>query len=64
MSQKPFTNQWGSPRGYNSIIVTKHQGWAQCFPFPKGLSHTGLQIRRALSQLRTAEYAALLIVIQ
>lgn len=58
------TNWWGSPMGYDSIIVTKHQGCAQCFPFPKRLSHTGLQIQRALGQLRAAEYAALLIVIQ
>lgn len=50
--------------GYDSVIVTKHQGCAQCFPFPKRLSHTGLQIQRALGQLRAAEYAALLIVIQ
>lgn len=58
------SHRWVSPRGSNSITVTKHQGCAQCFPFPKGLSHTGLQIRRALNQLKTAEYATSLIVIQ
>lgn len=61
MSQKSFTNQWGLPRGYSSMIVTKHQGGAQCFAFPKGLSHTQLQVRRALSQPQPAECAALLI---
>lgn len=43
----------GSSRGYNSMVATK------CFAFPKGLSHTELQIRRALSQPQLAEWAAL-----
>lgn len=42
------------------MIATKHQGGAQCFAFPKGLSHTGLQVRRDLSQPQLVECAALL----